>query len=164
MPTHSGSRKNSTFCRQPFCRFLDSWYNWIMKQYEFQESCCLNSWLERTQLSFPDLRGFHVANENPGRLKSERMRLGALRKRMGVKAGVCDWFFFYPPNVRIAIELKKPESVGKAYASADEKEWLEYFSRCGFRVAVCRGWRQAQRFVIEELKKGGVDVEPPSLF
>lgn len=135
-----------------------------MKQYEFQESCALNWWLEKTQLVLPDLRGFHVANENPGRCKSERMRLGALRKRMGVKAGVCDWFFFYPPNVRLAVELKKPESVGKAYASADEKAWLEFFSRCGFRSAVCRGWREAQAFVITELKKEGVNVEPPSVF
>ena len=135
-----------------------------MKQYEFQESCALNWWLEKTQLTLPELRGFHVPNENPGRSKTERMRLGALRKRMGVKAGVSDWLFFYPPNVRIAIELKKPESVGKVYASKDEKDWLEFFSRCGFRAEVCRGWRQAQAVVIEELKKVGVNVEPPSLF
>lgn len=139
-------------------------YNLSMKQYEFQESCALNSWLERTRLSFPDLRGFHVPNENPGRYKSERMRLGALRKRMGVKSGVCDWFFFYPPNVRIAIELKKPESVGRAYASKEEREWLEFFSRCDFRVAVCRGWREAQRFVVDSLKAAGVDIQPPTLF
>lgn len=124
----------------------------------------MNSWLERTRLAFPDLRGFHVPNENPGRNKAERMRLGALRRRMGVKSGVSDWLFFYPPNVRIAIELKVPETVRKAYPSKEEREWLAAFESCGFRVAVCRGWRQAQAFVIAELKKEGVNVEPPSLF
>jgi hypothetical protein len=135
-----------------------------MRQYEFQESCALNWWLEKTQLSLPDLRGFHVANENPGRYKSERMRLGALRKKMGVMSGVCDWFFYYLPDVRIAIELKKPESVGKTYASKEEREWLEFFSRCGFRAEVCRGWREAQAVVLDELKKGGVDEEGSSVF
>lgn len=124
----------------------------------------MNWWLTKTQRDFPDLRGFHVPNENPGRYKSERMRLGALRKSMGVKAGVCDWFFFYPPNVRIAIELKKSETCGKAYASKDEKDWLAFFSSCGFRAEVCRGWRQAQAVIVEELKKEGVNVDPPSTF
>lgn len=124
----------------------------------------MNWWLEKTQASVPDLRGFHVPNENPGRYKSERMRLGALRKKMGVKSGVCDWFFFFPPAVRIAIELKKPETVGRAYASSEEREWLAYFSACGFRAEVCRGWREAQAVVLDELRKAGVDVEPPSVF
>lgn len=124
----------------------------------------MNWWLEETQLDLPELRGFHVPNENPGRYKSERMRLGALRKKMGVKAGVCDWFFFYPPGVRIAIELKKPETVGKAYASKDEREWLAYFSRCGFRAEICRGWREAQAVVIDELQKAGIYEGRPSVF
>lgn len=104
----------------------------------------------------PDLRGFHVPNENPGHNKAERARLGALRKRMGVKAGVSDWFFFYPPNVRIAIELKKPERAGKSYASKDEKEWLAYFSRCGFDAFVCHGWLEAREAVMQSLAEHGV--------
>ena len=83
---------------------------------------------------------------------------------MGVKAGVPDWLFFYPPNVRIAIELKKPETVGKTYASKDEREWLEFFSRCGFRAEVCRGWRQAKDVVMDELIKAGVNNDRPSIF
>ena len=50
-------------------------YNGLMIQWEFRESCELNAWLERTQVRFPQLRGFHVPNENPGRNKAERARL-----------------------------------------------------------------------------------------
>lgn len=135
------------------------WYNLFMIQYEYRESCLLNEWLERTQARFPDLRGFHVANENPGRNKAERARLGAMRRRMGVKAGVCDWFFFYPPNVRIAIELKKSEAAGKSYATKDEKEWLDYFSACGFQSFVARGAHEAQLIVERVLKENGTDVK-----
>ena len=129
-----------------------------MIQWEFRESCELNAWLERTQVRFPKLRGFHVPNENPGRNKAERARLGALRRRMGVKPGVSDWFFFYPPNVHIAIELKKPETAGKAYASKDEKEWLEYFAGCGFESFVCRGWYEASVRIERVLKEHGVVI------
>jgi hypothetical protein len=130
-----------------------------MIQWEFRESCDLNSWLERTQVRFPDLRGFHVANENPGRNKAERARIGALRRRMGVKPGVCDWFFFYPPSVRIALELKKPEAAGKSYPSKEEREWLDYFSACGFQSFVARGAREAQLIVERILKENGTDVK-----
>lgn len=134
-------------------------YNGLMIQWEFRESCELNAWLERTQVRFPQLRGFHVPNENPGRNKAERARIGALRRRMGVKSGVCDWFFFYPPDVRIALELKKPEAAGKSYPSKDEKAWLEYFSRCGFRAFVARGWNEARILVERVLKENGTDVK-----
>ena len=129
-----------------------------MIQWEFQESCELNNWLERTQVWFPNLRGFHVPNENPGRSKTERARMGYLRKKMGVKAGVCDWFFFYPPNVRIALELKKPEAAGKSYPSYEEREWLDYFSGCGFSAFVARGHVEAEQMIAEVLKKAGIDI------
>lgn len=126
-----------------------------MIQWEFQESCSLNDWLAVRQVSLPALRGFHVPNENPGRNKAERARLGGLRKRMGVKPGVSDWFFICPPDVRIAIELKKPEAVGKSYPSKDEKEWLQAFAACGFEAAVCHGWIEAARFVEQVLEEHG---------
>lgn len=135
-----------------------------MIQWEFQESCALNDWLEIARIRLPDLRGFHVANENPGRNKAERARIGALRRRMGVKPGVCDWFFFYPPDVRIAIELKKPEAVGKTYPSRDEREWLDYFSRCGFHVFVARGAIQAERFIEQVLDEAGVRCVDDCIF
>lgn len=140
------------------------WYSELMIQWEFRESCELNAWLERTRIRFPALRGFHVPNENPGRNKTERMRIGALRKRMGVKSGVCDWFFFYPPDVRIAIELKKPEAAGKSYATREEREWLDYFAGCGFRVFVARGAIQAERFIEQVLGESGVRGVDDSIF
>lgn len=130
-----------------------------MIQWEFQESCALNAWLEVLQRRLPDLRGFHCPNENTGRNKAERARIGALRRRMGVKSGVCDWFFFYPPNVRIALELKKPEAAGKSYATKEEREWLAYFSRCGFLSFVARGAREAEEIVERVLEEAGVDVK-----
>lgn len=130
-----------------------------MIQWEFQESCTLNAWLELLQRRLPELRGFHCPNENTGRNKAERARIGALRRRMGVKPGVSDWFFFYPPDVRIALELKKSEAAGKSYATKDEREWLEYFSRCGFRSCVARGAREAEIFVENVLRDNGVDVK-----
>lgn len=130
-----------------------------MIQWEFQESCVLNAWLETLQRRLPDLRGFHCPNENTGRNKAERARIGALRRRMGVKPGVSDWFFFYPPNVRIALELKKSEAAGKSYPTKDEKEWLEYFSRCGFLSFVARGAREAEEIVERVLEEAGVDVK-----
>ena len=132
-----------------------------MIQWEFRESCTLNEWLEVAQLRWPGLRGFHVANENPGRNKAERARIGALRRRMGVKSGVCDWFFFCPPDIHVAIELKKPLSAGKAYPSADEKDWLAFFERCGFRTCVAHGAIEAERFLTEILGGEPVDEECP---
>ena len=134
-----------------------------MIQWEFRESCTLNEWLEVAQLRWPGLRGFHVANENPGRNKAERARIGALRRRMGVKSGVCDWFFFCPPDVRIAIELKKPLSAGKAYPSAEEREWLAFFAQCGFATCVAHGAPEAIDFVVAELNKNGAGGESAPL-
>lgn len=75
---------------------------------------------------------------------------------MGVKAGVPDWFVFCPPDVRIVIELKKPEAAGKSYASKDEREWLAAMAGCGFESYVCRGWWEARCVVERVLKAHGI--------
>lgn len=81
-----------------------------------------------------------------------------MRRRMGVKAGVPDWFVICPPDVRLAIELKKPEAAGKAYASKEEREWLAFLESSGFEVHVCRGFYEARAVVVRALKEHGIEA------
>ena len=63
------------------------------------------------------------------------------------------------PEDKKSENRKKPEIAGKSYASKEEREWLDYFSGCGFQAFVARGWNEARILVERVLKESGTDVK-----
>ena len=90
---------------------------------EYKEAVKLHRWLEVRSIDH-----FHVPNETGG----NRSR-GAMNKRMGVSAGVPDFFIFHGKRL-IAIELKR--SGGGSGASKSQKEWLRKLASYGFEAYV----------------------------
>lgn len=125
---------------------------------EDREQVLLAAWL--------DLNGFvwcHVPNELVGKIGRAR---GAIEKRKGIKAGVPDVLIFsgprgqpLPEGVRgIAIELKR-RGRGNV-ASTAQKRWLAKLRASGWRTAVTKGARVAEKFVREVLRDGASRPKP----
>lgn len=115
------------------------WYNGIMRSLEYPEACAFHEYLEVRKI-----RHFHCPNETGG-----NPRRGAMNKRIGVVAGIPDFFVFLGDGIRIVIELKEPNG---GSASPAQKSWLEFLAREGFHCAVCHGAKEAIEFV-EEIEK-----------
>lgn len=89
---------------------------------------------------------YHIPNGG------KRGRAEAVRfKAEGVKAGVPDiclpvargeWHGLY-------IELKRRDG---GVVSAEQTAWIEALIREGYCAAICRGWEDAQRVVLQYLK------------
>lgn len=121
---------------------------------EYIEASHLHNWLK-----WRNIKHFHCPNETGGNVGR-----GVMNKRIGVSAGVPDYFVFLNGNqtksgefVNIAIELKEPS--GKNKASTKQKEWLEVLENQGFKVYVAFGFLDAVNFI---KKCGYVDNEIPS--
>lgn len=112
-----------------------------MIQAEYNEAVRLHRWLE-----IRDIRHFHVPNETGGNAWR-----GSANKRMGVSAGVPDYFVFLPNGVNLVIELKRADK--PAYASKEQREWLAYLSTRGFKVCVAHGAKEA----VDYIKSCGYD-------
>ena len=83
-------------------------------------------------------RIFHVANEGK-RSKAEAVRL----KAEGVRAGIPDLCLPVPLNGYhgMYIEMKRPDHKNKP--TEDQKDWLDYFNRVGYKAVVCYGYVEA---------------------
>ena len=64
-------------------------------------------------------------------------------KAEGVMPGVPDMFI---PAWRVWIEMKREKG---GTVSADQKDWLDYLTECGYRCFVARGAEDAKRQIIE---------------
>lgn len=113
----------------------------FMIQAEYNEAVRLHKWLE-----VRGIKHFHVPNETGGNAWR-----GSSNKRMGVSAGVPDYFIFLPNGKNVALELKRGDS--PAYATEKQKEWLKYLSTRGFDVCVAHGAKEA----VDYLKAMGYD-------
>ncbi|MGL4440590.1 MAG: VRR-NUC domain-containing protein [Bosea sp. (in: a-proteobacteria)] len=83
----------------------------------------------------------------------KRSKITAVKlKAEGVKPGVPDYLMPIPAThggfVGLAIELKRTRG---GATSQEQIEWLEMLRVCGWRVAVCKGHRQAWSVICEYL-------------
>lgn len=114
---------------------------------ESNEQISLFEWCEYSLGKYPELKLlFHVPNggyrstATAGRMKAE-----------GVKAGVPD--LFLPVAKRgyhgLFIEMK----AGKNKPTANQIRWLEDLSKEGYLTAVCYGWEDAAKILVEYLNE-----------
>ena len=106
---------------------------------EHLEQVRLVSWFRR---SYPDVRIFAIPN---GGLRS--VSQGAALKASGTVAGVPDLFV---PAWLLWIEMKR-ETGGTL--SPAQKDWLEYLQGIGHQCIVGRGFEDAKRQILDDVKK-----------
>ena len=67
-------------------------------------------------------------------------------KKEGVRKGVPDLFI---PEWQIWIEMKRQKG---GRLNQEQKEWLDYLEKCGYIVAVCKGFDEAKAFIVKTIK------------
>lgn len=103
---------------------------------EFRATCLFHDWLEGQRIPHT-----HVVNEQPNKYRA------IAEKKMGKSKGFPDMLVFLPNGVNVAIEMKRGDQ--HAYATPEQKRWLETLARHGFKCAVCHGANEAILFVQE---------------
>lgn len=117
-----------------------------MYQHEEQEQIALFRWAKLEEAAYPLLKWlYHVPNGG------KRDKVTAARmKAAGVKSGVPDICLPVPlwGYAGLYIELK----YGKNRPSSNQREWLDFLSHAGYRVAVCYGCEEAIAEIMKYLK------------
>lgn len=113
----------------------------------------------------PPLEWLHaIGNQGHG----DKIR-GAMKRAEGVKAGVPDMMLPVPMRLTLYnqdgsiaswldchglyIELKRPQSEGKAKGSAsdEQKRWRDYLNSVGYRCEIATGWLEAREIILRYL-------------
>lgn len=114
---------------------------------EYQEAVAFHQWLQGQRIDH-----FHVPNETGG-----HGARGAMNKRMGVSAGVPDFFVFIRKGSevrRIVIELKRKD--GGTGATPAQRDWLRKLAGYGFEAYICDGAFEAIE-VVQGKQKNLID-------
>ncbi len=118
-----------------------------MNHIEDAEQMALIEWTELQKGKYPELLMlFHIPNGG------KRNRIEAARfKKMGVKAGIPDLFLPVPRAAYHGLFVEMKSLDGKP--TKDQKEWIKALSKQGYAVEVCYGFEQAQKVILDYLKK-----------
>jgi VRR-NUC domain len=109
------------------------------------------SHLREVRAAMPQLARLHHS-PNGGRRDAFT---GAQMTALGVKRGWPDLVLpLPPPDLGIAVEMKSTDGV----TTKDQDSWLDWFTTCGWHVAVCRSAEDAAAFICAVL-----DVDPANL-
>lgn len=105
-------------------------------------------WFHNT---FPQYRGllFHVPNEND-RADSNFIQ-GAIRKSLGVVAGVSDLVLLLQRNGHGALLIEMKDEYGKQRPS--QVEWQKIVEAHGYKYCLCRSLVQFQNIILDYLKE-----------
>jgi hypothetical protein len=110
------------------------------------EQTCLFRWADYQSGAYPVLRKmYHIPNGGK-RGKAEAARF----KAQGVKAGVPDICL---PVARggchgLYIELKRVQG---SKTTPEQTDWMDALAEEGYMVALCKGWEEAARVIMEYL-------------
>lgn len=100
---------------------------------------------------FPQFRKtlFHVPNENDR--EDSNMIQGAIRKSLGVVAGVADLLFLVARGGYhgLCIEMKDEKGTQKPA----QKEWQAIMEAQGFKYVICRSFLQFKKIILEYLNE-----------
>ena len=100
---------------------------------------------------FPQFRKtlFHVPNENER--EDSNMIQGAIRKSLGVVAGVADLLFLVARGGYhgLCIEMKDEKGTQKPA----QKEWQAVVEEQGFKYVICRSFLQFKKIILEYLNE-----------
>lgn len=117
---------------------------------EAEEQAALFAWASY----YPELKYLYAIPNGGSRNVIEARNL----KRQGVKSGVPDICLPVASGGYhgLYIELK----VGKNKASENQKRWLEYLNKAGYKTKVCYGFQEAKETIANYLanrERGGED-------
>lgn len=106
---------------------------------EHAEQVSLCQWIDANH---PDLPYFAIPNGGNRNVVTAKKL-----KAEGVKPGVPDLFF---PSLNLFVEMKR-EKGGRL--SDYQKGWIEILEKSGYRVAVCKGAKEAVDVITQEIRK-----------
>jgi len=126
---------------------------------ESQHQMALFRWAAYATATHPELRWLHSIPNGGYRTKATAGKM----KGEGAKPGVPDLFLDVPRQSKngLRIELKVPrvqgikgatKTVSAGALSAEQKEWLDHYQRCGYEAKVAYGWAEAKDIILEYLK------------
>lgn len=122
---------------------------------EDAEQMAVFAWAATSKL--PNIKWMH-AIPNGGKRDA---RTGAKMKATGVKPGVPDIHLPLPlrgfAGLYIELKRRKTDLQAKGTIAKEQREWHEYLTSVGYRVAVCYGWEEA-RDVILSYYNGGPEA------
>lgn len=122
-----------------------------MKSLEHEEQAALFQWIELMKPQIPDLELAFAIPNGGHRHKAVAAKL----KAEGVQAGVPDIFLAVQRYSRemhemmggLFIEMK----AGKNKTTTSQDEWIARLSKACYRVAVCYGFEEAKREILDYL-------------
>jgi len=114
---------------------------------EHHEQVTLMSWVDHNLRAIPELNNLFAIPNGGHRHVVTAQRM----KAEGVKAGVPDLFLAYPSGGYAGLFVEMKRRMG-GRLSPVQQEWRERLSKSGYLVAVCLGWEQAKKQIIEYLK------------
>lgn len=114
-----------------------------MKSEESQHQQAFFQWLAVNEKHCPHFKWFfHIPNGgNRNIVTASRM------KREGVKRGVLDIFNHIGSRNHKGLWVEMKSSVGRL--SKEQKEWVYELETEGYKVAICRDWREAANAAID---------------
>lgn len=108
-----------------------------MRDIEHEDQVKSVCWMES---KYPDHWIFAIPNGG------KRNRLTAIKlKAEGVRSGVPDLFI---PSLFLFIEMKKPKG---GTVSENQKKWIEYLNRSGFKAVVAKGFDEFKDIIEERI-------------
>lgn len=119
---------------------------------ESEEQQALFAWAKLQHYRYPELDLlYHIPNEGKRSLAA-----GVRLRAEGLKAGVPDICL---PAAHggfhgLYIELKRRRG---GTVTEDQTGWIEALSKQGYRAAVCRGWEEAARVILDYIKQ---EIQP----
>ena len=115
---------------------------------EADEQTTLFEWAELQSGRYPELKLLYHVPNGGSRNKIEAARLQA----QGVKAGVPDLCLPVARggNHGLYIELKRQRG---GRISEEQVRWIEELMKQGYSAAICRGWQEAARTIVEYLQQ-----------
>lgn len=120
-----------------------------MNPLEDDECIAFSQWL--TLKGIPHA---HIANESRSSSRNAMIR-GAKLKRMGQSRGVWDYEIYIPvKGVTGAVDSYEPvkiemKRVKNGRISLEQKKWGEIYNKAGLRCKVCKGAKDAIKYVEE---------------
>lgn len=114
---------------------------------EAQEQKALFEWADRAKGKYPALRWmFHIPNGGSRNLVEARHL-----KEQGVKRGVPDIFLATPNALYMGLFIEMKRHGGRV--RPEQRQWIEYLNRAGYRAVVCEGFDEARTVILEYLKR-----------
>ena len=106
---------------------------------EAQEQTAVMTWARYNERRYPMLKWLHHIPNGGMRSTMKAVRL----KAEGVRPGVSDLCLPVPRGGYhgMYIEMKRPDHSNGP--TSDQKDWLDYFNRAGYRAVVCYGYEEA---------------------